>query len=104
MFVKYWTQLFGVVVYAGRKIAFITGRTYRKGNIANGDGVFPFAIHAVDFVDVRVFAPANVAVHKMNFSFGCKNLTAIAITHCKTFYIAASSVSLRDSCNWCRAR
>ena len=55
----------------GRKIAFITGRTYRKGDIANGDGVFPLAIHAIDFVDVCVFAPANVAVHKMNFSFDC---------------------------------
>ena len=68
---KCWTQLLGVVGYARRKIAFITGRTYREGNIANGDGVFSLAIHAVDFVDVRVFAPANVAVHKMNFSPGC---------------------------------
>jgi hypothetical protein len=66
-----WTQLFGVVEYAGRKIAVITDRAYREGNISNGDGMVPLAISAVDFVDVRVFAPANVAVHKMNFSFGC---------------------------------
>ena len=72
MFVKYWTQLLDIVGYARRKIAFITGRTYRKGYIANGDGVFPLAIQTVDFVDVRVFAPANVTVHKMSFSSNVK--------------------------------
>ena len=55
--------MLSVVGYGGRKIAFITGRTYRKGNIADGNGVFPLAIRAVDFVDVRVFVPANIAVH-----------------------------------------